>query len=187
MLKVNKLHIGYNELPLFKKSLTKEWKIGSVVVLLGDNGVGKSTFLKTLSGLHNPVSGEVFREDAIIGWVDSSISKGTYLSVMDFLSFGLDSSHEEKEFWLSKFNLTLAFNCFLDEISDGQFRKLCLIRQLLKKPTILFLDEPTVYLDIKSKLNLSEILNELKSSCLIFCSTHDLHFSEKIQTETLRF
>tara|TARA_Y100001954_G_scaffold75972_1_gene83316 strand:- start:10741 stop:11301 length:561 start_codon:yes stop_codon:yes gene_type:complete len=186
VLEVNNLHIGYTK-ALFADSFSKSWRKGEVVVLLGDNGVGKSTFLKTLAGLVQPISGEVVSNFESIGWVDSSISKGVYLSVEDFLSFGVDSSSEEKEAWLSKFDLAIPWDRFLDELSDGQFRKLCVIRQLLKKPDVLFLDEPTVYFDMKSKLHLSDIIHELKKDCLIFCSTHDQHFADSIKTDLISF
>jgi ABC-type multidrug transport system ATPase subunit len=186
VLEVKRLHIGYSK-ALFEEPISGHWKKGAVVILLGDNGVGKSTFLKTLAELIDPIAGEVHLNSESIGWVDSSISKGVYLSVHDFLSFGINSSLEEKKEWLEKFDLTIQLDRFLDELSDGQFRKLCIIRQLLKKPEILFLDEPTVYLDVKSKSRLAQIIRELKKNTLIFCSTHDMHFSEEIGTEKIEF
>lgn len=186
MLEAKVLHIGYSE-ALFTEPISGHWKKGDVVILLGDNGVGKSTFLKTLAGLIDPIAGEVHLNSESIGWVDSSISKGVYLSVNDFLSFGINSLPEEKKEWLEKFDLSIQLDRFLDELSDGQFRKLCIIRQLLKKPEILFLDEPTVYLDIKSKSRLAQIIRELKKHTLVFCSTHDSHFSEEIGTEKIEF
>ena len=186
MLEVKLLHIGYSK-ALFSKPISGDWKKGDVIVLLGDNGVGKSTFLKTLAGLLEPISGEVNLNSSSIGWVDSSISKGVYLSVEDFLSFGINSLLTEKKDWLARFDLNIELDRFLDELSDGQFRKLCIIRQLLKKPDVLFLDEPTVYLDVKSKLRLVKIIKELQVDTLVFCSTHDLHFSEAIGTELMEF
>ena len=186
MLTVKSLHIGY-EFPLNKESINGTFGKGEVIVLLGDNGVGKSTFLKTLAGLIQPVAGQFALDTDKIGWVDSSISKGVYLSVSDFLSFGIDASLEEKQEWLNRFDLAIPLTRFLDELSDGQFRKLCLIRQLLKKPDVLFLDEPTVYLDIKSKDKLIEVIKEIKANCMVFCSTHDMLFAEAIQTQIIKF
>ncbi len=186
MLEVNSLKIGYQK-PLLSKSISGSWKKGEVIVLLGDNGVGKSTFLKTLAKLQKPISGTIRLSTSKIGWVDSSISKGIYLSVSDFLSFGVEYKKEELNHWLERFKINVKTNRFVDELSDGQFRKLCIIRQLLKTPEILFLDEPTVYLDVKSKKQLALIVQELTEKCLIFCTTHDLLFADEIKTSTLQF
>jgi ABC-2 type transport system ATP-binding protein len=186
VLEANLLHIGYNA-PLLLKPIDGSWSMGEIVVILGDNGVGKSTFLKTLANLQKPISGKVKRSTNRLGWVDSSILKGVYLSVNDFLGFGIEFNEEELNRWLNQFEINIDLSSFVDEISDGQFRKLCIIRQLLKKPKILFLDEPTVYLDVKSKKQLAIIIKELKEECLIFCSTHDLHFANEIKTSTIEF
>ena len=186
MLEVKSLQFGYNE-PLLSESLSCKWEKGEVVVLLGDNGVGKSTFLRTLAGLQNPISGSVILESNQIGWVDSSISKGVYLSVSDFLSFGVNATSIEVNKWFKLFGLNLEMDQFVDEISDGQFRKLCIIRQLLKKPSVLFLDEPTVYLDVKSKIQLEKVIKKIKRDCLVFCTTHDLLFAENIMTKEIKF
>lgn len=186
MLEANLLHIGY-EKTLFSNPITGLWKKGDIVVVLGDNGIGKSTFLKTLANLQKPISGNVKCSASRVGWVDSSILKGVYLSLYDFLSFGVHFEEEDLNYWLNRFEIGLDLNIFIDEISDGQFRKLCIIRQLLKNPEILFLDEPTVYLDVKSKIQLTHVVKELSVNCLIFCSTHDLHFANEIKTSTIKF
>ena len=186
MLEANLLNIGY-KYPLLTKPVSGFWEKGDVVVVLGDNGVGKSTFLKTLANLQKPISGTVKLTTNKIGWVDSSILKGVYLSITDFVGFGINFKEEELNYWINRFEIKLNLNSFVDEISDGQFRKLCIIRQLLKKPDILFLDEPTVYLDVKSKLQLALIIKELMQDCLIFCSSHDLHFAIEIKTSTIAF
>lgn len=186
MLEVKELHIGYKS-SLLSKELNGSWEKGDVVVLLGDNGVGKSTFLKTLAGLQSPISGSVNLNTSKIGWVDSSISKGVYLSVSDFLTFGVKTNEEVIYKWFSRFGLNVKQDHFIEELSDGQFRKLCIIRQLLKNPEVLFLDEPTVYLDVKSKKQLALIIKELQSECLIFCTTHDLMFAEEVKTIEISF
>lgn len=186
MLKVKSLNIGYNS-SLLPYELNGSWKKGDIVVLLGDNGVGKSTLLKTLAGLHPPISGEVNLTTTKIGWVDSSIIKGIYLSVSDFLNFGIEACDVAIANWFTRFDLAVEQDRFIEELSDGQFRKLCIIRQILKVPKVLFLDEPTVYLDVKSKKQLVLIIKELQSECLIFCTTHDLMFAEEIKTIEISF
>lgn len=188
MLEIRNLEIGYKQ-PIFGP-LSKPWGSSGCVCLLGDNGKGKSTFIKTLVGVLAPLQGNVaMANDAKVGWVQSNLSRVSFLTINDYLTFGNEqvSIALIKE-WLFKFGLqTLELTVFIDEISDGQFRKLSIIRQLLKSPNILFLDEPTVYLDLTSKQILAGIINEMKTSCLVFCASHDIHLIESIATERLHF
>ena len=79
MLEVKSLNIGYDA-PLLTEAIDGVWRKGDVVVLLGDNGVGKSTFLRTLAGLQSAVSGEVFLKN-------DKIAKVLYfLIVSDFFN-----------------------------------------------------------------------------------------------------
>lgn len=185
MLVVNNLHIGYNH-PLIESSFSDEFKVGEVVILNGDNGVGKSTLLKSLSLLNAPLSGEVTYVDLPkIGWVDSYKPNGEYLTVRNYLSFGLSVQVESILKLLQKFRLEIDLDDFINELSDGQFRKLAICRQLLKEPDVLFLDEPSVYLDGTSKRILVEIIKEFSRTGLIFCSSHDKDFSNQIATRTI--
>jgi iron complex transport system ATP-binding protein len=185
LLTVKCLKIGYG-ISIIDSSFSDEFKIGDIVVVKGDNGVGKSTFFKTLSGLIPAVTGEVIlKENLSIGWVDSYKPDTAYLTVENYLSFGINPSEIEISEILKKFNLQFDKDVFIDVLSDGQFRKLSICRQFLKHPDILFLDEPSVYLDGSSKYLLQELLKDLSKSSLIFCSTHDLSFGEAIATRFL--
>jgi iron complex transport system ATP-binding protein len=185
LLIVKHLLIGYSS-SIIDSSFSDEFKIGDVVVVKGDNGVGKSTFFKTLSGLLPAISGEVnLKENLSIGWVDSYKPDTAYLTIENYLSFGINPNKIEISEILKKFNLDFDKDVFIDVLSDGQFRKLSICRQLLKRPDILFLDEPSVYLDGASKRLLEDLLRDLSKSCLIFCSTHDLSFGEAIATRFL--
>lgn len=185
LLAVKDLIIGYDE-PIINSSFSSEFSIGDIVVVKGDNGVGKSTLFKTLSGLIPVISGEINLKDNLsIGWVDSYKPNSAYLTVENYLSFGINPAESEIYEILNKFKLEFKTNVFLDSLSDGQFRKLSICRQLLKKPDILFLDEPSVYLDVTSKILLESLLIDFSKSTLIFCSTHDVSFGDKIATKNL--
>lgn len=180
MLVVNKLKIGYKD-AILTDDFSCEFKQGDVVVLLGDNGIGKSTLLKTMCGLIEPLAGDVkLANSNEVGWVDSFKPTSEYLTIENYLTFGLSIKHQEVVFLLQSFKLELNLDSFISEISDGQFRKLAICRQLLKKPRILFLDEPSVYLDYSSKLHLVEVIIEFSKTGLVFCSSHDKDFSDRI-------
>lgn len=186
MLEVSNLNIGY-EKPLLSSTFSKTFEKGHVVVVVGDNGIGKSTFLKTLAGFMLPFSGTVKgAEEVVIGWVDSHKPQVEYLTIENYLCFGVNPILENVNSWLSIFKLDVTMDTFIENISDGQFRKLAIIRQLLKEPELLILDEPTVYLDVNSKLLLTEELRKISKSCLVFCSTHDQYFANAIGTHFLK-
>tara|TARA_B110000211_G_C14028017_1_gene530770 strand:- start:200 stop:790 length:591 start_codon:yes stop_codon:yes gene_type:complete len=185
LLIVKDLNIGYGK-SIINSDFSGKFGVGEIIVVKGDNGVGKSTFFKTLSGLIPAISGEVILKDNLsIGWVDSYKPDTAYLTVENYLCFGINPSDNEISEILNKFNLQFSKNVFIDVLSDGQFRKLSICRQFLKCPDVLFLDEPSVYLDGTSKRLLEELLKDLSKSSLIFCSTHDLSFGESIGTRFL--
>lgn len=185
MLSVENLQIGY-EYSLIEASFSAKFSKGEIVVVQGDNGIGKSTFFKTLSGLIKPVSGRVLQKEELkTGWVDSHRPNVAYLTIENYLNFGINPSNELVEQLLNDFKLEFELTGFIDELSDGQFRKLSICRQLLKQPDILFLDEPSVYLDVSNKELLVALLQRNKEDLLIFCSTHDIAFAKAIATRTL--
>mgnify|MGYP001193361837 CR=1 FL=1 len=115
MLEANLLHIGYKK-SLLTKPVNGSWKKGDVVVILGDNGVGKSTFLKTLANLQKPISGTVKLTTNRIGWVDSSILKGVYFNLKK-IDLILKSSLKDKSKVQSFDKLLLSiFRCAIYEI-----------------------------------------------------------------------
>lgn len=187
MLTVNRLKIGYNK-SIIENSFSDKFSVGEIVVVKGDNGIGKSTFFKTLAGLMPPVDGTVeMMNDSIVGWVDSHRPAAAYLTIENYLSFGINPNQKDIITVLKDFRLNVELDEFIEELSDGQFRKLSICRQFLKSPLILFLDEPSVYLDGSSKALLIELLKDLSKSCLILCSTHDLSFGGNIATRYLLF
>ena len=185
LLTVSDLKIGHGE-SIVNSAFSSEFSVGEIVVVKGDNGVGKSTLFKTLSGLIPAISGEVnLKENLSIGWVDAYKPDSAYLTVENYLSFGINPTEVEIIEILNKFELEFKTDVFIDILSDGQFRKLSICRQFLKNPEILFLDEPSVYLDVSSKNLLESLLIEFSKTSLIFCSTHDVSFGDAIATKYL--
>lgn len=180
------LVIGY-ERPLASINLTimRGKKIG----VIGENGIGKSTLLKTLNGLIDPISGHVsYGLHVTPGYFDQNLAMidkdNTVLQ--EFRSHlpsltepicrrALGSFLFKGEDVLKKINV----------LSGGEKVRLELCKILFDKPNFLILDEPTNHMDISSKEHLEDILSEYKGT-IIFVS-HDRYFVKKIADQLLVF
>ncbi|MDA3900565.1 MAG: ATP-binding cassette domain-containing protein [Spirochaetes bacterium] len=164
--------------PLFN-SITVHIEIGEKIALLGRNGSGKSTFMKTLHRSFQPDSGEVitskyFRSALLPQDVPSTI-KGSIASVVQSgLSRPDDTARVE--FVLSL--LTLDGSLLFETLSAGMKRRVLLGRALADDPDILLLDEPTNHLDIDSITWLENFL--IKYTGTILLITHDREFMRNI-------
>jgi len=173
------LNVGYQESLVSRLSISLS--MGKVHILLGDNGLGKTTLLKTIAGILKPISGQVevlSSERQGVALVTTDKPQIDFLSVREYLSFGESQGSETiTNSLLEDFSATEFVNMDVSELSDGQFKKISLIRQLLKEKAVLLLDEPSAYLDIKNKDFLSKMLGELKKSQVVLLSTHDVDFA----------
>lgn len=163
LLKVDKLrvHYGYSEAV---KDVSLQADKGTIVTLIGHNGAGKSTILKTISGMKAPTTGEIwFRDTRIDGLAPATIVKmglsqvpeGKKLfpkmSVMENLLMGAYLRKDEPEI---KKDIDNVFNYFppLEDrsrqmagtLSGGEQQMLSIGRALMSKPTLLLLDEPSL-------------------------------------------
>ncbi len=186
VLIAEELEIGYDN-PLVKIDLTilRGKKIG----VIGENGIGKSTLLKTLNGTIDPISGHVsYGLHVTPGYFDQNLamldSDNTVLKEFrDFLPLltepvcrrALGSFLFKGEDVLKKINV----------LSGGEKVRLELCKILFNKPNFLILDEPTNHMDIVGKEHLEDILREYKGT-MIFVS-HDRYFVKKIADQLLVF
>ncbi|HIH71919.1 MAG: type transport system ATP-binding protein [Thermococcaceae archaeon] len=161
---------------------------------IGPNGAGKTTTIRIVLGILNANRGSVkifgkkpselsVEERRRIGYVQQRISFEPYISVFENIWLygylkGL-SKDEAKERALKLINeFDLEPNKKAVELSIGQRRRLQIARELVCKPDLLFLDEPTIGLDVESKHKLLNILRELEIP--IFFTTHNLWEAEKL-------
>jgi ABC-2 type transport system ATP-binding protein len=160
--------------------------------LLGPNGAGKTTTISILCGLFPPTTGTVLidgmdlRRDLdsikkIIGIVPQDIALYSTLSARENLRFygsmyGLHGNDltEKIEIWLKKLGLTDAANRKVSTYSGGMKRRVNLIAGVIHKPKILFLDEPTVGVDVHSRNVIIEHLKEVNAmgTTIIYTSHH---------------
>lgn len=186
VLYTSELAIGYDH-PLSVVSL--DLKRGEKLGILGGNGLGKSTFLKTIVGKIPALSGEYrFGTNVQIGYFDQQMAMYTSnKTVLD-------------DFWDEYPNLTEtearnALGAFLfsgddvfknvNMLSGGEKVRLALCKILKTRSNVLVLDEPTNHMDIVGKETLESMLKDYKGT-LIFVS-HDRYFVKKVATQLLVF
>lgn len=186
VLSVKDLKIGYTDI-LSKINL--DIKRGDRIGIIGGNGLGKSTFIKTLMGAAASLGGEIkFGPRVSIGYFDQQMaqysSNDTVLG--DYLKAYPGSTDFEARSALGAFLFT-GEDVFktVDMLSGGERVRLALCKIFKKRPNFLILDEPTNHMDIVGKETLEEMLLNY-SGTLLFVS-HDRYFIKKISNSLLVF
>lgn len=165
--------------------LNLEVEEGKLLAYIGTNGAGKSITMKMLTGLLKPTSGEIeLAADLKIGMVFQESVLDEELSVLDNLKSRQALYRKQDKAWLEKLIRLTGLQDFLNQtygtLSGGQRRRVDIIRALLNKPNLLFLDEPTTGLDIQTRRAIWEILRRLQreENLTIFLTTHYLEEAE---------
>ncbi len=186
VLKVDKLEIGYDK-PITEVSF--ELYKGQKLAIIGENGTGKSTLLKTLNGNIPKIKGEFE-----YGY---HVQKGYFDQQMEFLNqentIFEEIVQEFPELTTTQVRTLLGTFLFTGEdvfkkikvLSGGEKGRLQLCKILRKQPNVLLLDEPTNHMDILGKESLENILKEYTGT-LIFVS-HDRYFVNKLADCILEF
>jgi iron complex transport system ATP-binding protein len=197
------LTIGHNNKPIIE-DINLDSEKSNLICIVGRNGIGKSTFLNTLSGILKPISGKIFynnknfstlsmsEKSTLISYVPSQQEYLSNLTVYDLVSMGrspytnIFDKHSDKDDEiinnaLKEFNLEGLKHKSLHETSDGERQRTMICRAIVQETPIILLDEPTAFLDYYTKQKLLHNLSELsktKKKCIIF-SSHDLDISLK--------
>lgn len=208
MIRFNKVNIGRKE--TIASVQLERLDAPNVYALIGKNGSGKSTFLKTISGQLKPISGSIEIDNKPldeykrmelarhISLVPSKFDEIEYMTVFDFVSLGRTPylnqfgtlSNQDIEIIEKSMNLTSIQHLkskFLSELSDGE-RQLCAVAKALAQNTpIILLDEPTAFLDYRNKQKLISLLLDLsqKMNLLILFSTHDIELMKSIDIQLI--
>ncbi len=188
VLKTAALEIGYEKgEPLAKIDLAlfKGDRLG----VIGDNGIGKSTFLKTIDGILPPISGSfTFGANVQIGYFDQEMAHvmGEETVFENFQNAFPKMNDGAVRSALGAFNFS-GEDVYkkTSELSGGERVRLALCKIFRTRPNVLILDEPTNHLDIVGKETLENMLSEY-SGTLIFVS-HDRYFVGKLATKLLIF
>ncbi len=206
MIKLNNINAGYNKVTIIK-NININFEKGSIISIIGKNGCGKSTLLRTASNLLKPFSGEITINGTNISAIDRrELSKivsflpqhrpvpnmSVYNLVMHgrypYLGFSRTKTQQDKDIVenaIRSMGLDPYRNKNIQELSGGERQKAYIAMILAQDTDIIFLDEPTTYLDINHHLEILEITKELKGlGKTVVMVLHDLHsalvYSEKI-------
>ena len=179
-------------------NLSLEIKGGEFVSLLGVNGAGKTTTIKMLSCLTVPDEGDAFlgghsvRTEAsevkkIIGVSPQETAVAPLLTVrenVEFIAgiygFPKEKIKEKTEETLSSFGLTEEADKKAKNLSGGMMRRLSIALALVSEPEILFLDEPTLGLDVIARRELWKKISALKGKITVVLTTHYLEEAEAL-------
>lgn len=201
MLDVSHLNKNYGDFKALEDVSFKLEK-GQILGLVGENGAGKSTVIKILSGLIEPSSGEVeyFGEDFFshqgkikrqIGYLPETDSLYENMSPLEYLGFfaslyNIPSDKAEEKAQELVNMLNLPENKAIGEFSKGMKRKVSIARSLIHDPEILIYDEPTGGLDPSTSLFISEFMKNLKEEGRgILFSAHNMYYVEAVCDEII--
>lgn len=207
------LSIGYSskkEVNCIAQNLNLELQTGKLITLIGANGIGKSTLLRTLTGIQKPLSGTVFLNGKEIqNYIPVELAQNlslvlteklppSNLTVFELVALG----RQPYTNWigtlstddLEKINQAIQLTQIEHlaekkhyEISDGQLQKVLIARALAQDTPLIILDEPTTHLDLLHKVSLFKLLKKLASETqkCILLSTHDLDLAIQLSDEMI--
>ncbi|MFA5556774.1 MAG: ABC transporter ATP-binding protein [Flavobacteriaceae bacterium] len=202
ILKISNLKIGYKTSKtetVVAQDISFSLEKGKLVALVGANGIGKSTLLKTILGFEKPIEGTILLNDKNISEISPKelaryISvvlteklPPSNLSVYELIALGRqpytswvgelsDIDKEKIQETITLTRLQELTNNKHFELSDGQHQKVMIARALAQDTEMMILDEPTTHLDLLHKISVFKLLKKLSEQtqkCVLF-STHDI-------------
>ncbi|WDH76111.1 ABC-F family ATP-binding cassette domain-containing protein [Exiguobacterium marinum] len=175
------LVIGYDE-PL-SRPLDLQMERGQKIALVGANGIGKTTLLKSLLGLINPLEGTVERGEFLeMGYFEQEAATSNNTCIEEIWSEFPSLNQQQVRAMLAKCGLmTKHIESKISVLSGGEKAKVRLCKLLNNETNLLLLDEPTNHLDVDAKEELKRALKEYKGSVLLI--SHEPEFYEDIVTD----
>ncbi|WP_432671575.1 ABC transporter ATP-binding protein [Flavobacterium sp. SM2513] len=213
ILDASPISIGYRDkktVKIVSENIAIALQTGKLIALVGVNGIGKSTLLKTITGIQKPLKGVVYLNKKNI----NSYSAGdlamqmsvvlteqlppSNLSVFELVALGRQPytnwlgtlTPEDKHKVNEAIRLTQIEHLIHKkhfEISDGQLQKVLIARALAQDTPLIILDEPTTHLDLLHKFTLLQLLQKLAketNKCILF-STHDIDLAIQLCDEMI--
>ncbi|MCE2743139.1 MAG: ABC transporter ATP-binding protein [Fluviicola sp.] len=208
MIDLNEIEIGYKK-RLFSIESIQLLK-GKVYSLIGANGAGKTTFLRSLQGNIAPIKGQILINNTevkffdrvklsqTIAFVNSKFDGVDYLRVSDYVGLGrtpytnalgrlseIDLKIVENS--LTELNIKHLSNYFTTKLSDGERQLAAIARAISQETDIIILDEPTAFLDYANRKLVMKEMRKIATDlqkCIII-SSHDLDLCIESETEIL--
>jgi iron complex transport system ATP-binding protein len=213
ILKTSNISIGYShkkEQTSIAANINLSLKKGKLISLIGANGIGKSTLLRTITGIQKPLQGDVFLNGKkIADFEPLELAQNlsvvlteklppSNLTVFELIALGrqpytnwigkltdLDIAKVNEAMELTQISHLAAKKHY--EISDGQLQKVLIARALAQDTPLIILDEPTTHLDLLHKVALFKLLKKLTQEtqkCILF-STHDIDMAIQLSDEMI--
>lgn len=195
-LEIHKANIGYAQ-PLISE-VDLSLGLGDICLLVGNNGVGKTTLMKSILGQIKPLKGQIFlNKKPIEEYTPSALAEQVavvfskaqvpeYYTTKDLISLGKYQQYpyyfelnakdkEEVEQVIARLGLERYQDYLLTELSDGNLQKAFIGRALVQQTPMVILDEPTTHLDEDNKVMILELLQDIaeRDNKLILFSSHD--------------
>lgn len=197
MIALNQVHIGYSESILRCDDIKLE--CGKVYILVGKNGIGKSTLLKTLSKQIQPISGNITINERpirtlsaselpkLLAFVPVHFPQMDFVRSREFISAGRapytnamgrlsDIDAQEVQHAIDLLGINMLRDRFTSELSDGEKQLVAISKAVAQKTPIILLDEPTAFLDYSNKKKVLSVLQKTAESlnkCIVL-SAHDI-------------
>lgn len=172
------------------QDISVEFKEKTQNILVGPSGSGKSTLLYLLSTLRNPTTGIIKLDDNTISFSKNAekirYEKFGFIFQQAFLLPYLNAKENicmaqkdknlstQADEWLERFRLSNLAHKYPHQMSGGERQRVAIIRALIKKPCVVFADEPTAALDKNNARLVFEILKQEMSEGILIATTHDL-------------
>ncbi len=207
-VKLKNLTIGYmarKNRKVVAEGINASLENARMTCLIGPNGVGKSTLLRTLSAFQPPLDGQVFIHDKdlallrekqlakLIGVVLTARPDVQNMTVEDMVGLGRSpytgfwgglsaEDHAIVDEAITLVGIDNLKGRMIQNLSDGERQKVMIAKALAQQTPVIFLDEPTAFLDYPSKVEMMQKLHQLSRTAdkTIFLSTHDLELALQI-------
>ncbi|HEY3369255.1 MAG TPA: ABC transporter ATP-binding protein [Prolixibacteraceae bacterium] len=202
---VRNLSVGYKKgkkLVPIKEGINVTAHSGELIALIGSNGIGKSTLLRTLTGFQKALGGEIHLNDRklssfpikelarVLSFVSTEAIRVQNLRVWELLAMGrypytnlMGTLTEEDNRIIKRAIQQVGLNGYedrmIDQISDGERQRAMIARTLVQDTPLIILDEPTAFLDIRNKYEIIHLLHDFvkNENKTVLFSTHDLNIS----------
>ena len=207
-IRLSGLAIGYpgkHSVKIVAEGISESIRSGELTCLLGENGAGKSTLLRTLSGFLPSLSGEImilgkslrsYRERELATVIGVVLTEKTNLQNMTVTELVGMGRSPYTGFWgrlsaadrvkvgqaLELVGISALSGRMVQTLSDGERQKVMIAKALAQETPIIFLDEPTAFLDYPSKVEILHLLHRLSQEMgkTVFLSTHDLELALRV-------
>ena len=199
MIKVNDVSIGYNSL-VIRNNLNYTFEQDKIYGILGKSGIGKTTFLKTIAGLLNPIKGTIEVEKGLkrsIYMMHQSYTCFNWLTCLDNILITERVKHnaitKDLKFKARQALIDVGLLEYIDkypsQLSGGQRQRLALARTLFTSPKVILMDEPLSALDEITREYMQDLILDVHKEThnTIIMVTHSLNEAKRMCDEIINF